>query len=77
MENFIQQHIWIIPLMVAWALPWKGIALWRAARLGNKKWFVALLVVNTLGILEILYIFIFSKKKRPLEDRDPSLPREA
>jgi len=50
-------------LFSIWALVWKGIALWKAARNGSKIWYVALLVVNTVGILEILYIFFFSKKK--------------
>jgi hypothetical protein len=49
-------------LMALWSLPWKGVALWKAARNSSKGWFVALLLINTLGILEILYIFIFSKK---------------
>lgn len=52
----------LIPLIV-WTLAWKGWALWKAARNGSIPWFVAILVVNTLGILEILYIFIFSKQK--------------
>lgn len=48
----------------AWTLPWKGVALWKAARNGSKPWFVVLLIVNTLGLLEILYIFVFSKPKK-------------
>lgn len=40
----------------------KGWALWIAARNGHKKWFIALLVINTLGILEIIYIFTIGKK---------------
>ena len=47
--------------VVLWVLVWKGIALWKAARHNQKWWFIALLVINTLGLLEILYIFIFSK----------------
>jgi methionyl-tRNA synthetase len=39
------------------------MALWKAARLNDQKWFVALLVINLVGILEILYIYFFSKKK--------------
>ncbi len=54
---------WIIPLLLLWTLPWKGVALWRASRNGQKKWFIALLVINTLAILDIVYIFFFSKKK--------------
>ena len=58
------QNNWAMLLMVLWTLPWKGVALWKAARLEKKWWFIVLLVVNTLGILEILYIFVFSKPKR-------------
>jgi len=48
-------------VMLAWSLVWKGIALWKAARKGDKFWFVFLLLVNTVGIFEILYIYIFSE----------------
>ena len=51
-----------IPLFIAWTLPWKGIALWRSARNRQLVWFIVLLLVNTLAILEIIYIFGFSKK---------------
>lgn len=53
----------VIAVLAIWSLVWKGWALWKAARSGAKIWFVILLLVNTLGILEILYIFIFSKKE--------------
>jgi hypothetical protein len=46
-----------------WSLFWKGWALWKAARLSQRNWFIVLLVVNTLGILEIIYIFFVAKKK--------------
>jgi len=49
---------------LAWTIAWTGWALWIAAKKDSKKWFIALLVLNTLGILEILYIFIFSKWSR-------------
>ena len=54
----------IIFLISAWVLPWKGVALWKAAKNSHKKWFIALLLINTLAILEIIYIFIFSKPKK-------------
>lgn len=50
--------------LLVWSLVWKGTALWRAARLGSKWWFIALLIINTFGILDILYVFVFSKKTR-------------
>lgn len=53
----------VILLILAWVLPWKGIALWRAARNNSIPWFIALLIVNTMGILEILYIFVIGNKK--------------
>ena len=51
-------------LILLWVLPWKGVALWKAARNSDKKWFVALFLLNTLAILEIIYIFAFSKPKQ-------------
>jgi methionyl-tRNA synthetase len=50
-----------ILLMVLWSLIWKGIALWHSARNKQKVWFIVLLIVNTLGILEIIYILFFRK----------------
>ena len=45
----------------------KGYALWHAAKRDEKGWFIALLIVNTFGILEIVYIFYFSHPKRNLD----------
>jgi len=55
--------MWVIFLLALWTLPWKGVALWRAG--GNKQlvWFVCIFIFNTLAILEIIYIFGFSRKK--------------
>ena len=50
-------------LLLVWSIYWKGRALWHAARKGDTVWFVILLVVNTAGILEILYLYVFSKKQ--------------
>lgn len=64
--HFINTHPWIPVLMAVvaiWTIIWKGTALWTAARNGSKPWYIVLLVVNTVGILEIIYIFFFSKKK--------------
>jgi hypothetical protein len=61
--------IWIVLLAVAmlWSLLWKGWALWLAAGRKEKAWFVLMFLLNTLGILDIIYIFIVAKpgsKKR-------------
>ncbi len=55
--------LWAIIPAVVWSTVWKGIALWRAGRNGSLAWFIALLIFNTLGILEIIYIFAFSRRK--------------
>lgn len=53
----------LVPFVI-WSLVWKGWALWRAAKNDSQVWFIVLLIVNTLGILDILYIFVFGKAKR-------------
>jgi hypothetical protein len=50
-------------IIIVWSLFWKGCALWIASKKDQKWWFVALLVLNTVGILEIVYIFFIAKKK--------------
>ena len=54
--------IWslLIPLAIVWSMAWKGIALWRAGRNSHLVWFLVMFIINTVGILEIIYIFAFS-----------------
>lgn len=47
-------------LIAVWSMAWKGFALWIAAKEDKKWWFIPLLIFNTAGILEIIYIFAFS-----------------
>jgi hypothetical protein len=54
----------LILILLLWELFWKGIALWKAARESQKYWFIAILVLNTAGILPILYIFLFKKGRK-------------
>ena len=54
-------------IALIWSLIWKGLALWRAAKNDSTIWFIVLLIVNTLGILEILYFFVFGRKKREFQ----------
>lgn len=59
-----QTVVWM--LILVWSLAWKGWALWRAAQNKALAWYIAILVLSTIGILEIIYIFFFSgygKKK--------------
>jgi hypothetical protein len=52
-----------LAVLIIWSLIWKGIALWKAARNSHTAWYVIMLIINTAGILEIIYIFGFSKKR--------------
>ena len=52
----------LIGLVAIWSLVWKGLALWKAARRAENIWFIVLLIINTVGILDILYLYVFSKK---------------
>jgi hypothetical protein len=47
---------YIIVGLILWELIWKSISLWLAVKNHDKVWFVALLVLNTVGILPIYYI---------------------
>ena len=58
LELFSNGTLGAIALLIAvWSIPWKGYALWIAAKNSHKWWFIALLVINTVAILEIIYIF--------------------
>lgn len=51
----------MLAVIIVWSIVWKGLALWRAARDRSVWWFVIFMIVNTLGILEIVYLLFFSK----------------
>jgi len=69
MQPFWQIPFWtpiftvLILIAVAWEAVWKAIALWRAARNGHLVWFIFILIINSLGILPIIYIVFFSRKR--------------
>ena len=60
--NMLGLSIEVFIALMLWSMAWKGWALWVASQKNSKGWFIALFIVNTFGILEILYIFFFSKK---------------
>jgi len=59
----------LIIALIIWSLIWKGLALWRAARGGRKYWFVAILLLNTIGILPIIYLAFFQKSKAKVKSK--------
>ena len=48
------------PIIIIWSLVWTGIALWKSAKRGHIYWYIVFLVVHTLGLLEMLYIFVIT-----------------
>lgn len=60
---FLTQHPVFLIFILTWTLAWKGIALWKAAQRRQVYWFITLLVINTIGILPILYVYLFSEWK--------------
>lgn len=52
---------WVFLIVIA-EIVLKGVALYRSARNGQTYWFIALLILNTLGILPIIYLIWFDKK---------------
>ncbi|MEK7072541.1 MAG: DUF5652 family protein [Patescibacteria group bacterium] len=60
--NLLFTNNWMLFPVLIWTLIWKGYALWIAVKADQKKWYVALLVLNTFGILELIYIFYVAKK---------------
>lgn len=56
--NFLQQNIWILAIALIFDLTLRGYALWFSAGRKQKYWFIALLIVNSLGILPIIYLLL-------------------
>jgi hypothetical protein len=54
---------WVYYIIFFWTIAWTGIVLWRSARLNQRNWFILFLIVHTAGILELVYLFYFAKKK--------------
>jgi hypothetical protein len=43
--------------LAIWEMAWKGVAMWKAAQKKQLKWYIALFVINSMGILSIAYIY--------------------
>ena len=59
----------IVTAVVLWSIPWKALALWKSARQGHKWWFIAFMLVNTVGLLEIFYLLILPRFNPPKRNK--------
>jgi len=55
-------YVALIPLII-WEAIWKGIGLWKAGRNNQVVWFILIFLLNTAGILPIIYILFFRRKR--------------
>lgn len=68
MPDFFSSGVGIttLVLITLWSAAWKAVALYTAGTRRQKGWFIALFFINTVGILEIIYLAFFSN----IEARD-------
>ncbi len=75
LQNFIfsyinpqtPQGLIVLGFLLIWSLIWKALGLWKSARNNERIFFLAILFLNTVGILEIAYLFFFAKDKLTIE----------
>ena len=68
-------ELWIT-VAIIWTLPWKGVALWKSARNRQRIWFICLLLINTLAILEVTYLLWFQRDRNPKTAKDSDIKEE-
>ena len=71
MSDIYQQPFWfIVALLIIgiWSAIWTGLGLWYSAQNQQKGWFIALLILNTMGLLPIIYLLWFRIKCTECED---------
>ncbi len=61
--SLIIRHPLLLTGLVVWSFTIKGAALLRAIERKERIWFIVLLFINTLGILELYYLYTKAKPK--------------
>ena len=70
-EGFFANNPWafvVLILIALWTIPWKGVALWHAAKRGEFWWFIVMLVLNDLALLELFYVLYWTRRKAAAEN---------
>jgi hypothetical protein len=74
-EQTIQNLAQVWPLLLLFGilalfdLFLKGWAMWRAARMGKRYWFIAILLINSLGILPGIFLLMTSEEYRKYKEK--------
>lgn len=64
MQYLQETYGWLMPvliILIIWDMVWKLIAMWKAGRNNHLIWFILIALLNTLGVLPIIYILIHRK----------------
>jgi len=52
----------LIIILILWDTVWKAIAMWKSARNNHLVWFLCITIINSIGILPIIYILTHRKQ---------------
>lgn len=61
-ELLMSIPVWGWVIILLWEVIWKAIAMWHAARKNQLVWFILIVIINSIGILSIIYLLINRKK---------------
>ncbi len=82
MYSFYQHPVnffFLLALVSLWSLVWQGFGLWYSAENKQKGWFIAILLVNALGLLPMVYLLWFKPKRKretPLKSATKSVRKK-
>ena len=51
----------LITIILIWDLAWRCFGVWKSTKNNQPIWSIVFVLFQTIGILPILYIFVFSK----------------
>ena len=61
--DFFCEHQALVIIAIIWDMILKMLALWKSAQRKQLGWFICLAVINTIGILPLIYLFVDPKKE--------------
>ncbi len=67
-DTFPPQLKFIFYILLIWSVAWKLVSLWKSARHGQKIWFAVLFLINSVGILDLIYLFFFQRNDSFITD---------
>lgn len=75
--DITNQQLALLVAVVLWEFLWKGFALWRAAKLNQSVWFVLIMIINTVGILPIMYLIFTQTNEKASVNKPPVIDSDS